>query len=65
MSIPHDPRAVQSPPPEGWSFTLTEVTAGMYRVRGKAPDGLAIERHGPDETALLDKLIADAWKLAV
>jgi hypothetical protein len=57
-------RAVSTRPPEGWSFTATEVTAGMYLVRGIGPDGLAIERHGTDETRLLDQLIQDAVKLA-
>jgi hypothetical protein len=57
-------RAVPHRPPEGWSFTVTEVTAGMYRVRGVGPDGLVIERHGPDDDDLLARLIADAEKLS-
>jgi len=55
---------VSQKPPEGWSFTVTEVTAGMYRVKGIGPDGLTIERHGPDDDLLLDKLIADSIKLS-
>lgn len=57
-------RHVSQKPPEGWSFTVTEVTAGMYRVRGVGPDGLTIERHGPDDDSLLNNLIADSIKLA-
>jgi len=61
---PHQ-RAVFNAPPEGWSFTVTEVANGAYRARGIGPDGLAIERHGTDDSRLLDQLIEDALKLAV
>ena len=44
---------------------MTEVANGAYRVRGIGPDGLAIERHGHDDSRLLDQLIEDAQKLAV
>jgi hypothetical protein len=37
----------------------------MYRVRGVGPDGVAIERLGTDDDALLFQLIEDAEKLSV
>jgi hypothetical protein len=62
--MPLPQRTVSQKPPQGWSFTVTEVTAGMYRVKGVGPDGLTIERHGPDDDLLLDRLIADSIKLS-
>lgn len=58
-------KSVARKPPQGWSFTITEVSNGMYRVRGVGPDGLAIERHGTDDDALLFQLIEDAEKLSM
>jgi hypothetical protein len=51
-------------PPEGWSFTVKEVSAGMYQIRAESPDGLVMLRGGPDEIAALSKLVEDAWKLS-
>lgn len=57
-------KAVDRKPPDGWSFTLAEVTAGMGRAKGVGPDGLVIDRHGADDDVLLGRLIEDAWKLS-
>lgn len=57
-------RSVSRKPPMGWSFTIKEVSACVYQVRGVGPDGLVMERTGLDDQDLLDQLIADAWKLA-
>jgi len=57
-------RAVSKLPPEGWSFTVTEVANGCWRARGVGPDGLIIERGGTDNSRLLNQLIEDAIKLA-
>ena len=57
-------KPVARKPPQGWSFTITEVSNGMYQVRGVGPDGVAIERHGTDDDTLLFQLIEDAEKLS-
>lgn len=58
-------KSVVRKPPQGWSFTTTEVTYGVYRVRGIGPDGVTVERHGTDDDALLFQLVEDAEKLSV
>jgi len=56
-------KRVQQKPPEGWSFTINEVANGWWKIDGRGPDGLTITRAGQDDEAILDRLIADAWKL--
>lgn len=58
-------KSVARKPPQGWSFTITEVSNGVYRVRGVGPGGVAIERHGTDDDALLFQLIENAEKLSM
>ena len=50
-------------PPEGWAFSVTEVSAGVYRVTGEGPGGVSVERLGTDETALLLEAIEDAQSI--
>ncbi|MBA4806746.1 hypothetical protein [Brevundimonas sp.] len=51
-------------PPEGWAFSVKEVSAGVYRVTGLGPGGISAERTGTDEEALLFEVIADAEELS-
>jgi hypothetical protein len=52
-------------PPDGRSFTVKEVSAGVYELKADAPDGLHMMRTawGPYEE-VLSKLIDEAWKLS-
>jgi hypothetical protein len=49
--------------PEGWSFKVKEVSAGVYCVTGVGPGGVSVERTGTDEEALLLEMIRDAESL--
>jgi len=50
-------------PPEGWHFSVKEMSAGCYRVTGVGPGGMSVERMGADEEELLLSAIADAEEL--
>jgi hypothetical protein len=51
--------------PDGWSFTVKEVSAGVYDVKADAPDGLRMARTAwGDYAEVLSKLVDDAWKLS-
>jgi hypothetical protein len=56
--------AARRKPPEGWSFTAKEVSAGLYQATAVSPDGLHMSRTGVDDFEVLSKLIDDAWKLS-
>ncbi len=52
-------------PPDGWSFTVKEVSANAYEVKATAPDGLLMTRWSMgDYSTILSKLIDEAWKLS-
>jgi hypothetical protein len=48
----------------GWSFTVEEVSAGVYRVRGVAQSGRSVETTGTDPNALLVRCQRDAIRIA-
>jgi hypothetical protein len=48
----------------GWTFDITEVSFGHYRIRGYGPGGMTVERHtSKPEEALLEAK-ADAAELS-
>jgi len=49
----------------GWTFTITEVSIGVYRVNGWHKDGRSVSRAGfePDIDTLLLECKADASAL--
>jgi hypothetical protein len=52
-------------PPDGWSFTVKEVSAGVYEVKATSADGLHMMRSVlGDYSPTLSKLIDEAWKLS-
>jgi hypothetical protein len=47
----------------GWTFSMEEVSAGAWRVRGWHVDGRSVERTGTDEVPLLKECVEDAKRL--
>ena len=52
------------PLPEGWTFALQDVSAGVYRVTGVGPGGTSAERTGTDEKTIFLAVVADAEELS-
>jgi len=47
----------------GWTFTLTEESAGHYCVRGQGPRGMTVERQSSDPDEALAAAPSDAADL--
>lgn len=47
---------VQMPDVPGWSFTVEEVSAGVYRVRGVDRSGRSVEKTGTEPEEILAEL---------
>lgn len=47
----------------GWTFSMDEVSAGVWRVRGWHLDGRSVERTGTEESLLLKECVEDAKRL--
>ncbi len=47
----------------GWTFRVSEESAGHYCARGHGPHGMSVERHDADPDAVLEAAIADARDL--
>ena len=39
----------------GWSFEMSEISAGVYRVYGRDPSGRSIEVEGTDPQEILEE----------
>ena len=50
---------------ENWSFTIDEVSAGVYRVYGSDPSGRSVEADGTDPDALLEQCRVAAAEMVV
>jgi hypothetical protein len=44
----------------GWTFSVEEVSMGVYRVDGKHDDGRSVSRVGTEAYDLWDEVIEDA-----
>jgi hypothetical protein len=47
----------------GWIFKVDEVSAGVFEVTGRAPDGRSVSRKGTDPDELLLKCKDDAREI--
>lgn len=47
----------------GWSFTIEEVSAGVYRVRGVDEAGRSVEATGIDPDALMEECKLSAARI--
>jgi len=47
----------------GWSFAVTRVSAGVYRVLGRDLAGRTVEATGPRLKVLIEKCLQDASQM--
>jgi len=58
-----DSAAHKFPNLPGWTFDLTEVSAGAYRATATHKDGPSVSRAGSDVSKLIADTVADAQGL--
>lgn len=46
-----------------WNFIVDEVSAGVYKVRGKDKFGRSVEKNGTDPEALIEECKAYAIRI--
>lgn len=47
----------------GWEFSVEEVSQSHYRVIGKGPRGMTVERDGSDDAEVMRSAARDAAEL--